>query len=136
MILIFKFESAYQKFLVSAFWILNPFKKIIIKTECQVHVHINQHALTILKNDKHMAEYRFFSNTINKINEGAVWADQDFKSSNHFYHPYKKKEDFTAEATPWILQWIITPTPYAAGTAEILTSPSFISAPHSIWYRT
>lgn len=91
MILIFKFETAYQKFLVSAFWILNPFKKIIIKTECQVHVHINQHALTILKNDRHMAEYRFFSNALNEINKGAIWADQDFKSSNHFYHPYKKK---------------------------------------------
>lgn len=86
-----KIEISYHKFLKSAFWILNPFKKIIIKTECQVHTHINKHALTILKNDKYLAEYNFFSNAIDEIDKGAVWADQDFRSSNHFYHPYKKK---------------------------------------------
>lgn len=33
----------------------------------------------------------FFKSYIQDINEGAVWADQDFKSSNHFYNPYKKR---------------------------------------------
>ncbi len=99
MIPIIKFESAYERFLKSAFWVLNPFKKIIIKTECQVHTHINFHALTILKNDRYLAEYCFFSNAIEEINRGAVWADQDFKSSNHFYNPYKKKAVYTAGAT-------------------------------------
>ena len=104
MIPITKIETAYRTFLKSAFWVLNPFKKIIIKTECQVHTHINRHALTILKNDRYTAEYEFFSNAIQEINKGAVWADQDFKSSNHFYHPYKKKAVCTAEAMPWILR--------------------------------
>jgi len=92
-------ENAYHRFLKTAFWILNPFKKIIIKTECEVHTHINRHALTILKNDRYLAAYDFFSMGIEEIDKGAVWADQDFKSSNHFYHPYKKKEVYTAEAT-------------------------------------
>jgi len=94
-----KFESAYQRLLKSSFWVLNPFKKMIVKTECQVHIHINHHALSILLNDKYQKEYNFFAPFIEEINKGAVWADQDFKSSNHFYNPYKKKVVYTAEAT-------------------------------------
>lgn len=60
-------------------------------THCKVHKSINIHALNILKNDKYLSEYNFFSGFISDINEGAVWADQDFKSSNHFYNPYKRK---------------------------------------------
>ena len=101
MIPIFKFETVYHRVLKSTFWVLNPFKKIIVKTECQVHTHINQHALTILKNDKYQEQYDFFAGSIDEINKGAVWADQDFKSSNHFYNPYKKKVVYTAEATLW-----------------------------------
>lgn len=93
-----KFEKIYQWILKSVFGFLNPFKKIIINTECQVHKHLNEKALIILKNDKYMNQYSFFNNFIEEINEGAVWADQDFKSSNHFYNPYKKKEDYTAGA--------------------------------------
>lgn len=77
---------------------MNPFKKVIIKTECQVHKHINEHALIILKNDKFEDPYDFFMESIEEINHGAVWADQDFKSSNHFYNPYKKKVGCTAGA--------------------------------------
>lgn len=91
MIPIFKIENAYYRFLKSAFWALNPLKKILIKTECQVHKHINQDALTILKNDKYFESYDFFCTFIEEINKGGVWADQDFKSSNHFYNPYTKK---------------------------------------------
>lgn len=83
-------------------------KKKIIKTECLVHKQINQHALIILKNDKYEEQYDFFMEFIEPLNEGAVWADQDFKSSNHFYNPYKKKEVCTVGATPWRLRWITT----------------------------
>jgi phospholipase C len=38
-----------------------------------------------------LKEYNFFNYYISDINKGAVWADQDFKSTNHFYNPYKKK---------------------------------------------
>ncbi|HYE69663.1 MAG TPA: hypothetical protein VEA58_13685, partial [Anaerovoracaceae bacterium] len=54
------------------------------------------HALSILLNDKYLEEYAFFARYIDEINKGAVWADQDFKSSNHFYNPYKKKMAYTA----------------------------------------
>jgi phospholipase C len=43
------------------------------------------------KNDGYAEEYVFFSSYISDIGQGAVWADQDFKSSNHFYNPYKRK---------------------------------------------
>ena len=49
------------------------------------------HALTILKNDLFYDQYVFFRDHLSDLNRGTVWADQDFKSSNHFYNPYKKK---------------------------------------------
>jgi phospholipase C len=75
----------------TALGIANPVKKRIIKTECEVHRIINIYALKILKNDGYAEEYTFFSSYISDIGKGAVWADQDFKSSSHFYHPYKRK---------------------------------------------
>ena len=93
-----QFETVYRNVIQSAFWVLNPLKKLIIQTECQVHIHINQHALTILKNDNFHEAYAFYIDQMEELNHGAVWADQDFKSSNHFYNPYKKKEVCMAAA--------------------------------------
>ena len=93
-----KIETIYHNALKSTFFILNPIKKIIVKTECQVHKYINLHALTILQNDQYFEQHDFFRKHIEDINKGAVWADQDFKSSNHFYNPYKKKVVCMAEA--------------------------------------
>lgn len=56
-----------------------------------MHIFINAYAIIILKNDKYLHQLDFFNNYLNNINEGAIWADQDFKSSNHFYNPYKKR---------------------------------------------
>ncbi|WP_234978632.1 zinc dependent phospholipase C family protein [Anaerosalibacter sp. Marseille-P3206] len=84
-------EKAYYHFLSTILGIANPIKKSIIKTQCKVHKAINLDALIILKNDIYTDEYNFFYNFILDINEGAVWADQDFKSSNHLYNPYKKR---------------------------------------------
>jgi len=86
-----RFENAYSSFLKTFFRALNPLKKKIIKTECQVHKQINQHALIILKNDRYDRQYAFYMKYLEALNEGTVWADQDFKSSNHFYNPYQKK---------------------------------------------
>lgn len=84
-------ETAYSFFLNTVFDIANPIKKTIIKTECEVHKFINLNALNILKNDKYLDEFNLFSSYILDINKGTVWADQDFKSSNHFYNPYTTK---------------------------------------------
>lgn len=84
-------ESTYDYLLKAVFGIANPLKKSIIKTQCIVHKFINIQALKILSNDKYSDEYNLFSSYIQDINKGAVWADQDFKSSNHFYNPYKKR---------------------------------------------
>ncbi|MBC8587870.1 zinc dependent phospholipase C family protein [Paratissierella segnis] len=86
-----KFETTYDGFLKLSFSAMNPIKKVIINTHCKVHIFINAHAIIILKTDKYLPQYRFFNNYLNDINEGSVWADQDFKSSNHFYNPYKKR---------------------------------------------
>jgi phospholipase C len=74
--------------------VANPIKKRIIKTECEVHKFINKQGLVILKNDGYKDAFNFFSEHIKDINEGAVWADQDFKSSNHFYDPERDKGMF------------------------------------------
>lgn len=85
------FETTYGHILSTVLGIANPVKKRIIKTECEVHRIINVQALKILKNDGYAEEYVFFSSYISDIGQGAVWADQGFKSSNHFYNPYSKK---------------------------------------------
>jgi len=84
-------ESIYGSALNYTFAVLNPFKKMVIHTQCEVHKYINHQALEILENDYYINEYNFFNNFIGDINEGAVWADQDFKSSNHFYNPRTDK---------------------------------------------
>lgn len=69
----------------------NPIKKRILKTECQVHKFINHQSISILKNDGFYDAWSFFSNYINDLNSGVVWADQDLKNRNHFYNPDKQK---------------------------------------------
>ena len=85
------FEATYDRVLNTVFSVTNPFKKAMIRTQCEVHKSININALKILNNDKYFSEYYLFNNHISHINEGAVWADQDYRSSNHFYNPFKKK---------------------------------------------
>ncbi len=91
MIKINTLETIYNYIFETIATIVSPIKKSIIKTHCKIHQSINIHALDILKNDKYLEEYKFFNKFISEINEGAVWADQDFKSTIHLYNPYKKK---------------------------------------------
>ena len=84
-------EKSYSKVMKKIFKISNPIKKQIIKTECKVHKFINNQAIVILKNDGYLNEYMYYSSYIKDINAGAVWADQDYKSSNHFYNPESEK---------------------------------------------
>ncbi len=86
-----RMESTYNSFLNRIFSIANPIKKTVKKTECKVHIFLNEHALDILLEGNFLNEYNLFNNYIWCINEGVVWADQDFKSSSHFYNPYSKK---------------------------------------------
>lgn len=85
------FEKMYGSFLNISFYILNPFKKLIIRTECKVHKYINKHALEILKNDNYRESYDFYQSYIHNIDRGVHWADQDFKSSTHLYNPHTNK---------------------------------------------
>lgn len=85
------FETGYGKTLSGVFYIVNPIKKKVIKTNCTVHKFIIMQSIEILKNDGYVKEYELFKKYIKSINEGVTWADQDFKSSNHFYHPEKER---------------------------------------------
>ncbi|MCX7843498.1 MAG: zinc dependent phospholipase C family protein [Clostridia bacterium] len=84
-------ETAYGKLLTYFKLFISPFKKVVMHTECQIHKMINLQSLEILKNDKYIDAYNFFSDFITSINEGAVWADQDMRSSGHFYSPVNGK---------------------------------------------
>lgn len=86
-----RLETTYNQVLTRIFSIANPLKKTVKKTECKVHIFLNEHALDILLDSKYLQEYNLFNSYIWAINEGAVWADQDFKSSSHFYNPFKEK---------------------------------------------
>lgn len=82
-----RIEKTYGKLFKYTMMAINPLKKAVIETECIIHKFINIQALIILDNDKYEDAYSFFSDYIEKINEGTVWADEDLKSSGHFYNP-------------------------------------------------
>lgn len=89
-----RFEKACGTALKGTFKVVNPIKKSIINTHCKVHIFIQAKALEILKNEGHIEEYKFFKEYIESINTGLVWADQDFKSYNHFYNPIIERGKF------------------------------------------
>lgn len=81
-------EKIYGNSLSSVLHIINPFKKLFIKTLCEVHIYINKQAIEILKNDGFYGAHEFYKPYLESINKGVFWADQDFKSREHFYNPY------------------------------------------------
>lgn len=85
------FERSYSVVITNLFRAVNPIKKRIMKTECKVHKYINEQGIIILKNDNNIRAYNLFHAFIKDINMGTVWADQDLKSSNHFYNPEKDR---------------------------------------------
>ncbi|GAE00676.1 phospholipase C zinc-binding [Clostridium botulinum B str. Osaka05] len=84
-------EKSYSYVFKNVLKAVNPVKKRIMKAECMVHKFINTQSVIILKNDGHMEAYKLMEAYISDINAGVVWADQDLKSSNHFYNPYNNK---------------------------------------------
>jgi len=86
-----RFENTYGKVLTGMMLAANPFKKMAFKTPCMVHRFINIQAVVILENEGYIKAAHFYKAYIKALNEGATWADQDFKSINHFYHNEKKK---------------------------------------------
>lgn len=70
---------------------VNPVKKIIIKTYCDVHKYINIRSIEIINQQGCEEKSDFFMKHINELNSGVMWADQDFKSTNHFYHFSEEK---------------------------------------------
>lgn len=86
-----KIEAGYGKAVSGVFYVVNPVKKMMMKTNCTVHKFITMQAVMILKNDGYKEEAAYFRTYISSINKGVHWADQDFKSSNHFYNPEKEK---------------------------------------------
>lgn len=84
-------EKTYGKILKYTLFVANPFKKAVRVTSCKIHKFINFHALRILENDNYEDASSFFSDYIISLNEGVYWADQDFKSTGHFYSPVKNR---------------------------------------------
>ncbi|SFC28967.1 zinc dependent phospholipase C family protein [Clostridium uliginosum] len=84
-------EKSYSYVFKKVLKTVNPVKKRIMKAECIVHKFINNQSLIVLKNDGHIEAYKLMKSYISDINAGVVWADQDLKSSNHFYNPYTNK---------------------------------------------
>lgn len=91
MIIMSTLEKSYSYVFKNILRAVNPVKKTIMKTECKVHKFINTQSLIVLKNDGHMEAHKLMYSYISDINAGVVWADQDLKSSNHFYNPHKNK---------------------------------------------
>ncbi len=81
-----KIEATYGNTLKMLMIAVNPIKKKIMKTHCIVHKFINIQAIEILKNTGYSEVHDFYKGYIKELNKGVTWADQDFKSTNHFYH--------------------------------------------------
>lgn len=92
-----KIEKVYANALSTTFKVVNPIKKSIINTNCEVHLYIQQNALDILRNEGYGVQYELFKLYLPQINKGLVWADQDFKSYHHFYNPQNKKGKYGYE---------------------------------------
>jgi phospholipase C len=86
-----RFERTYGTAVRKLFFAVNPLKKKIMKTNCTVHKFIMIRSIEILKNDGYKEESEYFRENILRLNSGVSWADQDFKSSNHFYHVSRGK---------------------------------------------
>lgn len=86
-----RLETTYGKTLQGIMFAVNPVKKAVLKTHCTVHKYINMKAIEILKNEANIEQYKFFRDNIKPLNLGVTWADQDLKSSNHFFHHDKGK---------------------------------------------
>lgn len=84
-------ERLFGKTARSLMRVVNPIKKLIIETHCLAHKYINNKCLELILNEGYSDAHRCFSKYIKYINEGVTWADQDFKSSNHFYHFNEKR---------------------------------------------
>jgi len=84
-------EKVYGEGFKTILWFIKPFKKYFVKTYCEVHMFINKRALEILRNDGHAEAYDLLSQYLHQINTGVYWADQDFRSREHFYNPYTHK---------------------------------------------
>jgi len=82
-----RFEKYYGKSFRRFLKIINPIKKLFISTDCEVHKFNNYHGLQLLKRYNYEDEYDLFHDYLDDINEGSVWADQDFRSIAHFYNP-------------------------------------------------
>lgn len=84
-------QRYYGKTFKSVLRVVNPFKKMIIKTECQVHRFINYRAIRLISKHEYTREFDFLNYYLEDLNRGVVWADQDFKSINHFYNMSKRR---------------------------------------------
>lgn len=84
-------EKAFGILISKTFKVVNPIKKKIINTNCEVHLFIQDSALDILRENGYYEEVEFYNRFKPYINKGLVWADQDFRSYFHFYDPRYKK---------------------------------------------
>lgn len=81
-----KVELTYGRAVKKLMNITNPIKKILMKTHCVTHKFINNNSIQILNNESLYDVSIFMKKYLHLINDGGVWADQDYKSSNHFYN--------------------------------------------------
>ena len=84
-------EKVCGRLISQTFRVINPIKKKIINTSCEVHLFIQSSALDVLREEGYDKQVQFYKNFEPYINKGLVWADQDFKSYFHFYNPKDRR---------------------------------------------
>ena len=84
-------EKVCGRLISQTFRVINPIKKKIINTNCEVHLFIQSSSLDVLREEGYDKQVQFYKNFEPYINKGLVWADQDFKSYFHFYNPKDRR---------------------------------------------
>lgn len=84
-------EKVCGRLISQTFRVINPIKKKIINTSCEVHLFIQSSALDVLREEGYDKQVQFYKNFEPYTNKGLVWADQDFKSYFHFYNPKDRR---------------------------------------------
>ena len=88
------FEKIYGIVITFLFLLVNPYKNLFVHTECEVHLFNNLHALKLLRQYGYTNAYKLMKTYWRPIQKGSVWADQNFKSTGHFYNPKQNKGMF------------------------------------------
>ncbi len=69
----------------------SPIQKLVNDIPSNTHIFLNHQAIKILANDGYCSIARYLNKHIEKINQGVIWADKNWKNVAHYFNPQKNR---------------------------------------------